>query len=140
MESELKNQGKDYNQFDSARYVEQVTNVASDFDRCFQDIVAIEPVATHKRFPFGKDTNIEEIASIMASTFYMDVSEVENELLKLQNDIQIKSMAAEGSFWNLFTERKYLYIRKCVIYLTAFFGSTYPCELAFSHMKHIKSK
>ena len=140
MESELNNQGKDCNQFDSARYIEQVTNVASDFDRRFQDILAIEPIATHMRFPFVKNTNIEEISSIMASKFHMGISEVESELLKLQNGIQIKSMAAEGSFWNLLIEEKYPSIRKCVMYLTAFFGSTYLCESAFSHMKLIKSK
>ena len=70
----------------------------------------------------------------------MGVSEVESELLKLQNDIQIKSMAIEGSFWNLLIEEKYPNIRKCVMYLTAFFGSTYLCESAFSHMRLIKSK
>ncbi|XP_042232351.1 SCAN domain-containing protein 3-like [Homarus americanus] len=69
----------------------------------------------------------------------MDISEVENELLKLQNDIQIKSMATGGSFWNL-SEEKYPNISKCAIYLIAFFGSTYLCESTFSHMKHIKSK
>lgn len=76
----------------------------------------------------------------MASQFHMDVSEVENELLKLQNDIQIKSMATGGSFWNLLIEEKYPNVRKCAMYLTAFFGSTYLCESTFSHMKHVKSK
>lgn len=76
-------------QFDRYRYIEQVANVASDFDRRFQDTVATEPVATDMCFPFGKETNgketnIEEIAPIMASKFHMDVSEVENELLKLK--------------------------------------------------------
>ncbi|XP_042208599.1 EPM2A-interacting protein 1-like [Homarus americanus] len=76
----------------------------------------------------------------MASVFNMDISEVENELLKLKNDIQIKSMATGGSFWNLLSEEKYPNVRKCAMYLTAFFGSTYLCESTFSHMKHIKSK
>lgn len=140
MMSELENQGKQCDQFDSARYTEQVQNLVSDFDRRFQDIAAIEPVATYMCFPFGKDTDVEDVASKMATLFNMNTSEVENEMLKLQNDIQIKSMATGGSFWKLLREEKYPNVRKCAMYLTAFFGSTYLCESTFSHMKHIKSK
>ncbi|XP_042235249.1 general transcription factor II-I repeat domain-containing protein 2A-like [Homarus americanus] len=140
MMSELENQGKDCDQFDSARYIEQVQNLASYFDRRLQDIATIEPVATYMCFPFGKITNVEDIQSRMESIFNMDICEVENELLKLKNDIQIKSRATGGSFWNLLSEEKYPNVRKCVMYLTAFFGSTYLCESTFSHMKHIKSR
>ena len=56
----------------------------------------------------------------MATLFNMDTSEVENEILKLQNDIQIKSMATGGSFWNLLSKEKYPSVRKCSMYLTAF--------------------
>ena len=140
MMSELENQGKQCDQFNSGRYTEQVQNLVSDFDRRFQDIAAMEPVATYMCFPFGKDTNVEDIASRMATLFNMDTSEVENEILKLQNDIQIKSMATGGSFWNLLSEEKYPNVRKCSMYLTVFFGSTYLCESTFSHLKYIKSK
>ena len=61
----------------------------------------------------------------MATLFNMNTSEVVNEILKLQNDMQIKSMATEGSFWNLLSEEKYPNVRKCYMYLTAFFGSSY---------------
>ena len=52
----------------------------------------------------------------MATLFNMDTSEVENEILKLQNDIQIKSMATGGSFWNLLSEEKYPNVRKCSMF------------------------
>ncbi|XP_042220383.1 general transcription factor II-I repeat domain-containing protein 2-like [Homarus americanus] len=132
MMSEQENQGKYCDQSDSARYIEQVQNLASYFDQRFQDIATIEPVATYMCFPFGKITNVEDIAS------RMDIYEVENELLKLKNNIQIKSRVTGGSFWKLLSEEKYPNIKKCAIYLTAFFGSTYLCESTFSHMKHIK--
>ncbi|XP_042216874.1 EPM2A-interacting protein 1-like [Homarus americanus] len=90
-------------------------------------------------FPFGKITNVEDIASRIESVFNMDISEVENEFLKLKNDTQIKSRATGGSFWNLLSEEKYPNVRKCATYPTAFFESTYLCESTFSHMKHIKS-
>ena len=116
MMSELENQGKQCDQFNSGRYAEQVQNLASDFDRRFRDIAAMEPVATYMCFPFGKDTDVEDIASRMATLFNMDTSEVENEILKLQNDIQIKSMATGGSFWNLLSEEKYPNVRKCSMF------------------------
>ena len=114
--------------------------MASDFDKRFQDMSAIEPVAEHMCFPFNKDADIEAIASTIASQCYMDTSGVENELLKLQSDIQIKLIASEGSFWKYMTEEKYPNIRKCAMCLLDFFGSTYLCESTISHMKHIKSK
>ena len=62
MMSELEKQGKDCNQFDSARYIDQVANVGSDCDRRLQDIAAIEPVATYTCvFYLVKNTNIEVI-------------------------------------------------------------------------------
>ena len=47
----------------------------------------MEPIATYMCFPFGNDTDVDDIASRMATLFNMDTSEVENEILKLQNDI-----------------------------------------------------
>ena len=51
---ETENQGKQCDQFNSGRYAEQVQNLASDFDRRFRDIAAMEPVATYMYFPLVK--------------------------------------------------------------------------------------
>ncbi|GLD48599.1 DNA-dependent protein kinase catalytic subunit isoform X2 [Lates japonicus] len=50
--SELETQGKACVQFDSARYTEQIENCLSEFDKCFQDFVLLEPVATFMCYPF----------------------------------------------------------------------------------------
>lgn len=87
-----------------------------------------------------------DIASKVKSLFDLESSAVEDEILTLQNDIDIKarSTAAQpgehGVFWNQLTGKKYPNLRRCALNLTALFGSTYLCECAFSHTKIIKSK
>lgn len=138
--SELEKQGKERAQLDSARYTEQIENVRSDFDKRFQDFALLDPIATFMCFPFGEDTEVDSLASKIATLFHANSSALEDEILSLQADIQLKSRANAGQFWNLLTEEKYPNMRKCAASLTAFFGSTYLCESAFSHMKIIKSK
>ena len=83
--------------------------------------------------------DVDLLASKIAALFHLNSSAVEDEMLKLQTDIELKSRS-HAQFWNLLTEEKYPNMRKCAISLTALFGSTYLCESAFSHMKMIKSK
>ena len=90
-------------------------------------------------YPFREDGEVDSFASKIATLFYLNSSEVEDEILTLQADIQLKSRA-HGQLWNLITEEKYPNVRTCATSLTALFGSTYLCESAFSHMKIIKSK
>lgn len=142
MQAELQRQGKDFVQLDSARYEEQVQSILSEFEKRFTDFASIEPVASYLCFPFGASIDVDCIASKIVSLFHLD-SSVENEILRLQNDIEIKSRARpgmHGEFWNLLLEQKYPNLRRCALNLTALFGSTYLCESAFSHMKIIKSK
>ena len=63
MMSELENQGKQRDQFNSNRYSEHVQALVSEFDRCVQDIAALEPNATYMCFPSDKNTNVQNIAS-----------------------------------------------------------------------------
>uniref|UniRef100_A0A096MF30 HAT C-terminal dimerisation domain-containing protein n=1 Tax=Poecilia formosa TaxID=48698 RepID=A0A096MF30_POEFO len=137
--SELEMKGKTSEQLDSARYTEQIENCLSEFDSHFQDFALLEPVATFMCYPFWEDAEVDSLASNIAMMFHLNSSGVENEILTLQADIELKSRA-HGQFWNLLTEGKYPNMRKCATSLTALFGSTYLCESAFSHMKIIKSK
>lgn len=146
MQAELQRQGKDITQLDSACYEEHVQNILSEFERRFTDFASIEPVASYMCYPFGASIDVGDIASKVKSLFDLESSAVEDEILTLQNDIELKarSTAAQpgehGVFWNLLTEQKYPNLRRCALNLTALFGSTYLCESAFSHMKIIKSK
>ena len=90
-------------------------------------------------YPFQEDVLVVSLASKITTLFHLNFSEVEDEILTLQADLQIKARA-HGQFWNLLIEDKYPNIRKCATFLTALFGSTYLCESAFSYMKIIKFK
>eukprot|EP00106_Octopus_bimaculoides_P003084 XP_014770526.1 PREDICTED: general transcription factor II-I repeat domain-containing protein 2A-like [Octopus bimaculoides] len=137
--SELETQGKACVQLDSACYTEQIDNCLSEFDKCFQDFALLKPVATFMCYPFREDAEVDFLASKIATLFHLNSSGVEDEILTLQADIQLKSRA-HGQFWNLLTEKKYPNMRKCATSLPALINSPYICESAFSHMKIIKSK
>lgn len=110
MQAELQRQGKNSAQLDGARYEEQVQGILSEFERRFTDFVSIEPFASYLCFPFVEDIDVDCIASKVASLFHLDTSAVQNEVLTLQSDIEVKSRATSGSkgdFWHLLLEQKY---------------------------------
>ena len=135
--AELETQTQSCAQLDSARYIKQIDN--SEFHRRFQDFALLEPCATFMCYPFQEDVVVVSLASKITTLFHLNSSEVEDEILTLQADLQIKARA-HGQFWNLLIEDKYPNIRKCATFLTALFCSTYLCESVFSYMKIIKSK
>lgn len=90
-------------------------------------------------YPFQEDAEVDSLASKIATLFHLNSSGVEDEILTLEADIELKSRA-HGEFWNLLTEEMYPNMRKCATAMTALFGSAYLCESAFSRMKTIKSK
>lgn len=143
MDTELKRQGKDCAELESARYDDQVQSILTEFDRRFTDFASIEPVVSFLSFPFGENIDVDCITSKVASLFNLDSGAIENEILTLNNDIELKSRATPDTnvqFWNLMQKEKYPNLRQTAKNLTALFGSTYLCESAFSHMKIIKSK
>jgi len=94
MSSELVLQRKTTAQFITARYIKQVQSLSSEFDKLFIDFASVEPIATYMCFPFATDIDVEGIASKIGSLFQLDISAVENEMLSLQNDIEMKSSAS----------------------------------------------
>ena len=98
--SELKTQGKTRKQLDSARYMEHIDNCLSEFDKRFQDYSLLKPVATFMRYPFLEDSEVDSLASKIATLFYLNSSGVKDEVLTLQADIELKPRA-HGQFWNL---------------------------------------
>ncbi|CAL9685305.1 unnamed protein product [Knipowitschia caucasica] len=144
VQAELQRQGKDVSQLDSARYVEHVKNVLSEFERRFTDFASIEPVASYMCYPFDESIDVGDIAEKVQSLFHLEKSALEDEILMLQNDIELKARSAQlghhVQLWKLLVEEKYHNVRRCALNLTSLFGSTYLCESAFSHMKIIKSK
>ncbi len=79
---------------------QQIDNCLSEFDRRFQDFAVLEPVATFMCYPFREDVEVDSLASKIAMLFHLNSSGVEEEILTLQADTELKSRA-HGQFWNL---------------------------------------
>jgi hypothetical protein len=62
------------------------------------------------------------------------------EMVDLQNDIVLKNRSRDSDFWGLVSKEQYPLLTACALSVSAYFGSTYLCEMAFSQMKIIKSK
>ena len=62
------------------------------------------------------------------------------EIIDLQNDIELKGRPRDSDFWGLVWREKFHLLTTCILKVSAYFGSTYLCEMAFSQMKIIKSK
>ena len=108
MYSELVLQRKTTAQFNSANYIKQVQSLSSEFDKRFIDFASVEPIATYMCFPFATNINVEDIASKIGTLFQLDITAVENEILSLQNNIEMKSRASteREKIWKLLLEEK----------------------------------
>lgn len=101
-------------QLDSARYTEQID--LSELNKRFQDFSLLEPVSTFMCYPFREDAEVDSLVSKNATLFHLNSSGLEDEILTLQADIELKSRA-HGQV-------KYPNMRKCATSLTALFSST----------------
>lgn len=98
-------------QLDGANYEKQVQGIFSEFEKHFTDFTSNEPVASYLCCPF-----VDCIASKVASIFHLDTCAVENEVLTLQSDIEVKSREtsdSKGDFWHLLLEQKYPHLKTC---------------------------
>ena len=99
--SELEKQGKVSALLNSARYTEQVNNITSDVEKRFRDFALLEPIATFMCYPFSEDHDIDSLAQNIGAVFHLNPSALEDEMLSLQADIQLKSRAHAGQFLEL---------------------------------------
>jgi len=95
---------------------------------------------------FRSSIDVGDIAAKVKSLFNSESSALEDEVLTLQNDIEIRARSTSAQhgehvvLWKLLVAEKHPNLRQCALNLTALFGSTYLCESDFSHMKITKSK
>ncbi|XP_045465147.1 general transcription factor II-I repeat domain-containing protein 2A-like isoform X1 [Harmonia axyridis] len=120
-------------------YEAELSNILGQFEIRFYDFNKLANIASFMSYPFSC-SNIEELATEIASQFNMDSCSVENELVQIISDIHLKATASDTKFWCFIAEDKYPNLRQIALQLTTMFGSTYLCESAFSEMKIIKSK
>jgi hypothetical protein len=78
-----------------------------------------------------EDEEVDLLPSKIAALIHLNTSAVEDEILIVQHDIELKSRA-HGQYGSLLTKEKYPNIRKCATSLTILFHSAYLCQSAFS--------
>uniref|UniRef100_A0A803JGL7 DUF4371 domain-containing protein n=1 Tax=Xenopus tropicalis TaxID=8364 RepID=A0A803JGL7_XENTR len=120
-------------------YIGTCEKLIRDFDKRFADFQIIEPVVTFLSNPF-MDTDVCYTAEQIANIFKVSVLEVENEIITLRTDVQLKSRSLQNDFWKLVEICKFPILKGTSQRLNSCFGSTYLCESGFSAMKILKSK
>lgn len=100
-----------------------------------------EDIATYLSYPFNDNIDVESVAQKLDKFLNnTDLAGLEEEIINLKCDINLKSMVSDSNFWKLINKDKYPNIWTIVARFNAFFGSTYLCESAFSFMNAIKTK
>ena len=82
--------------------MEHINNCPSEFDKRLLDFSFLKPVATFMCYSFAEDAEVDSLASKIATLFHLSSSGMEDEIMTLQADIELKCRA-HGQFWNLFT-------------------------------------
>lgn len=121
-------------------YEAELRKILNEFERRFSDIKKLEKILSFMSYPFTCQ-NVQEIVLDISKTFDKELNKVEDEILKIISDINIKARAGDcNQFWSFLSAEKYPLLKQVALHITAFFGSTYLCESAFSQMKIIKSR
>lgn len=98
----------------------------------------MEDIAAFVSNPF-LHIDTEEVAAKFQKAFALPGG-VDMEMLDLQNDIELKARSRDSDFWGQVSREKFPLLSAYALKVSAYFGSTYFCEMAFSQMKITKSK
>ena len=112
--------------------------MTTELNRSFVELDVMEVIVAFLSNPF-LPIDIEQVADRFQQVFALP-SGVDMEMVDLQNDIVLKNRSRDRDFWRLVSKEKYPLLTACALIVSAYFGSTYLCEMAFSQMKIIKSK
>lgn len=122
------------------KYADVIGMLLNEFDRRFLKLSELEDIACFLSYPFN-DIDVESLAQKLHNFLNTtNIAELEEEILNIKCDINLKSMVSDSNFWKLISKDKYPNIWTIVARFNAFFGSTYLCESAFSYMNAIKTK
>ncbi|KAK0133521.1 General transcription factor II-I repeat domain-containing protein 2B [Merluccius polli] len=129
---------QDKDAFHPDQYCAHLDKVAAEFSRRFGELDIMEDISTFVSNPF-QSTDVEKVSAKFEQVFGLQ-SGVDMEIIDLQNDIELKSRSRDSDFWGLVSRERFPLLTACALKVSAYFGSTYLCEMAFSQMKIIKSK
>lgn len=131
---------EDEDVFQSEWYCAHLDKLSAEFSRRFGELDDMGGICAFMSNPFAP-VDIEQVAAKMLKVFNLpNDSEIDMEIVKMQNDIELSARARDSDFWGLVSRERFPLLSACALRLSAYFGSTYLCEMTFSQMKIIKSK
>ncbi|XP_050503442.1 EPM2A-interacting protein 1-like [Diabrotica virgifera virgifera] len=116
-----------------------LTRLRHEFDSRFSDFNKIEAIAQFVSYPY-MSFDTESLSQAIEQHFSESRPETELEIVTLQNDLCLKSVAGKENFWCLVSKQKYPILVNVALKISALFCSTYLCESTFLNMKFIKNK
>uniref|UniRef100_A0A3Q3E7E7 SPIN-DOC-like zinc-finger domain-containing protein n=1 Tax=Labrus bergylta TaxID=56723 RepID=A0A3Q3E7E7_9LABR len=124
---------EDKDAFHPEQYCAHLDKVATEFNRRFGELDVMEDIAAFVSNPF-LPIDIAQLSAKFQQVFSLQ-SGVDMEIVDLQND-----RSRDTDFWGLVSREKFPLLTTCALRVSAYFGSTYLCEMTFSQMKIIKTK
>lgn len=121
------------------KYSQVINRLGQEFEDRFCDFEQLVPCVSFVTNPF-MHVDMTSTAEQLSALFNLDAGQVEIEILTLQNDLHLKAHQSAPNFWCLVDKEKYSCVSTAAMKIACFFGSTYLCESAFSHMNFIKNK
>ena len=121
------------------KYSQVINRLGQELEDRFCDFKKLEPCVSFVTNPFMY-VDVTSTAKQLSDLFSLSTTDVEMEILTLQNDINLKAHQSAPNFWCLVDREKYSGVCTAAMKIASFFGSTYRCESAFSNMNFIKNK
>lgn len=128
------------NQIDSQKYVNYLTKLSDNFNERFKQFDDLELIILFFENPMN---NVDvSVLSTELNKFHnsTNIQNLELEIIELQNDVALKAVNMDKTFWKYVNSYKYPILKNCALKLKSFFGSTYLSEATFSSMQFIKNK
>ena len=121
------------------KYSQVINRLGQEFEDRFCDFEKLKLCVSFVINPFMY-VNVTSTAEQLSDLFSLSATDVEMEILTLQNDINLKAHQSAPNFWCLVDKEKYSGVSTAAMKIASFFGSTYLYESAFSNMNFIKNK
>ncbi|CAJ1069688.1 General transcription factor II-I repeat domain-containing protein 2A [Xyrichtys novacula] len=121
--------------FQPKRYCAHLDKLSTKFSRRFGELDDMGEICAFVSHPFAP-IDIEQVAAKMLKVFNLpNDSEIDMEIVEMQNDIELSARARDSNFWGLVSRERFPLLSGCALRLSAYFGSTYLCEMTYSQMK-----
>ena len=114
------------------KHSQVINRLGQELEDRFCDFEKLEPCVSFVTNPF-MCVDITSTAEQLSDLFSLSATDVEMEILTLQNDINLKAHQSAPNFWCLVDKEKYSGVCTAAMKIASFFGSTYLCKSPFQY-------